>query len=139
MRSIVRKLKIELPNDVASNDNSNEPTRVANQSNVLINLIQKHVPSSNGSQTLETELLKFNEMRSNENCLLTFWKKNCNQYPKLAIIARSLLAWPLTTAKSEGSFSVTGSLIRSQRAVIEPYRVEKVLFIHDNYDLLNLN
>lgn len=68
---------------------------------------------------------------------LAFWKQHSKAYPKLAAVANVVLTFPLTTSKSEGSFSVSGCTIRSRRSSITPTRVEKVLFIHDNFQLVD--
>lgn len=56
----------------------------------------------------------------------------------MAAVAKILLSIPMTTSKSESSFSVAGSLMRKQRASITPFRAEKILFLHDNYDILKI-
>lgn len=99
-------------------------------------LLNKHIKIDQQQSTLCDELSRFTNLSYSEDSILSFWKKNEANFPKLAKIARVLLCIPMTTAKSEGAFSIAGSLIRKQRASITPFRAEKTLLIHDNYDIL---
>lgn len=101
-----------------------------------IDLLRKHSILSTDS-SLEIEIQRFIERRENIDNILLFWKNNKHLYPKLSKIAKVLLAIPATTSKSGSAFSIAGCLIRSKRARIEPYRSERVLFVHDNYYLVN--
>lgn len=120
----------------------NEPTPTSNSvpsTSLVSSLLSKHIQThTNSSSTLTEEIYRFQNSICSDDNILIFWKKNSPEYPKLAAIARVILAIPMTTSKSEGSFSTAGCLIRKQRASITPYRAEKTLFIHDNYDLLKM-
>lgn len=88
--------------------------------------------------SLDEEVTKFMQCAHSNDEVLDFWKKNELVYPRLAMMAKTILAIPITSACAESAFSIAGCLIRSRRASIAPHRVEKVLFLHDNYDLFNL-
>lgn len=115
---------------------SSTNTSSAKRTKYLESLLLSHCPHTiRNNASVEFELQTFREVPTYTNPL-EFWKKHHTTYPKLASVARVVLGWPLTTAASEGSFSVSGCLIRSRRASITPTRVEKVLLIHDNFHLL---
>lgn len=104
-------------------------------------LLARHVPMAARQaldNTIETELFRLQDVHEVYDDVLLFWSKFSNCYPNLSAIARALFCVQATTATAESAFSFAGSVIRSQRATIDPFRVEKVLFIHDNYDLFNM-
>lgn len=150
IRKISRELIIDIEPETASASNSSQCMDVASSScniNVTHNnarsescliesLLQMHCPGAlRYNNTLEYELQMFKEAPTYTDPL-AFWKQHNNAYPKLAAIANVVLAFPLTSSMSEGSFSVSGCTIRSRRSSITPTRVERVLFIHDNFHLL---
>lgn len=142
LERIVDDYKITLDDSTnnQNNCNSNVASSVQNevQRNLRQDLIRRHLIVSSES-SLEREIQRFMERRDAIDNILHFWKENVMIYPKLAKIAKILLGIPATTSKSESAFSIAGCLIRSKRAKIEPYRAERVLFIHDNYYLINGN
>lgn len=101
-------------------------------------LLNKHIKVDQEISTLEEELSRFRNISDNADNIFSFWKKNEMIFPKLAKIAKVVLSIPMSSAKSEGAFSVGGCLIRKRRSSITPCRAEKILFIHDNYDIINL-
>lgn len=85
---------------------------------------------------LEFELNRFQTICEPQTDVLSFWRaEECN-FPTMAAVAKVLLCKPATSAASESAFSVAGALISSKRASLDPLRARKILFIHDNYDLL---
>lgn len=104
-------------------------------------LLARHVPLAARlphDYTIEGELFRFQGVHEVFDDALMFWSKFADSYPNLSAIARVLFCVQATTGTAESAFSFAGSVIRSQRATIDPFRVEKVLFIHDNYDLFNM-
>lgn len=75
------------------------------------------------------------DLKDEVSDVLAFWRAQVINYPNLAKLAKVLLSKPTSSAKSESAFSVSGVLLSKKRALIEPWRAQKVLFIHDNYDL----
>lgn len=138
LQKIVRDLNIDLPTQVhnvidSSCDNEAEQSKV---SVIISNLISKHTHNTNANQlgSIENELASFGSVM--ESDALKFWKHNATKYANLSAIANVILGIPISNAKAEGAFSISGCLIREKRASIDPLRAEKVLFIHDNYNLL---
>lgn len=101
------------------------------------NLLLKHVVQS-PENILEDEYLKYKHLTINpeEHDVLDWWKVNYNIFPNLAALAKIILAIPATSAPSERNFSYAGILITNKRSQLAPTKVEKVLFIHDNFDNL---
>lgn len=99
-------------------------------------LIRKHSSLSNKKSNIQDELNRFININENTSDVLEFWRANQCAYPSMAKIAKVLLSKPSTSAKSESAFSVAGALLRDRRATIDPLRVQKTLFIHDNYAFL---
>ena len=67
--------------------------------------------------------------------VLSWWKSNETTYPLLAKVARSLLAVPASSAKSESNFSDAGNTITDKRNALGPERVDDMLFVRSNNDL----
>lgn len=101
-------------------------------------LLNKHIKVDQQMSTLGEELSRFHNLTHSDDNILSFWKKNEINFPKLAKIAKVVLSIPMSSAKSESAFSIAGGLIRKRRASLTPFRAEKLLFIHDNYDIINL-
>lgn len=91
------------------------------------------------SSGLEAELSRFSNIHINEEDVLKFWREEETQFPLMAAVAKVLLCKPATSAASESAFSVAGALLSKRRATIDPLRARKILFVHDNYDLLHAN
>lgn len=110
-------------------------------SSLVASLWAKHVRIENEStSTLADELHRFHSVNLNvcEEDILQFWRTNESVFPKLGKIAKVLFGIPITSSKSESAFSIAGCLLRKDRAAITPYRIEKTLFVHDNYDLFKM-
>lgn len=105
---------------------------------VVSMLLNKHIKVEQQMGTLEEELARFQNISDCEADILSFWRKNEANFPKLAKVAKVLLSIPMSSAKAESAFSIAGSLIRKRRASLTPFRAEKLLFIHDNYDVIKL-
>lgn len=142
IRKVCQELKIDIESEKnaettenASNNKTESTTKSRNKSQLIESLLQAHCPDGlRFIHNLEYELQIFREAPSYMDAI-EFWKKHHKMFSKLAAVARVVLAIPLTTSKSEGSFSGAGCVVRSRRSSITPFRVEKVLFIHDNFHL----
>lgn len=125
--------KTQSPNEIPASTSNNS---------LVASLWAKHIHIDNNGikSTLEDELYRFRSINAKlcEEDILQFWRTNETTFPKLAKIAKVLFGIPITSSKSEGAFSTAGCLIRKERAAITPYRIEKTLFVHDNYDLFKM-
>lgn len=101
--------------------------------------MSRHIPIARQSDnSIEGELIRFEQICEMYNDAIEFWATFSDQFPNLSARAKVLLCIPATTATAESAFSFAGAVVNSRRAMIDPFRVEKVLFIHDNYDMLTL-
>ena len=64
--------------------------------------------------------------------VLDWWKKMASALPILSEIARSVLAIPASSAKSERVFSKGGNIVTAKRTRLNPKKVEKILVIQEN-------
>lgn len=138
IRKIARDLHIDLLNcdDDGQPDTETTPAEPS-RSSLVDELLSKHLRNNTcGASSLDEEIAKFLVQKSTEGDVLAFWRKHAVDFPRLAGVAKAILSIPATSAKAESAFSVAGCLIRSRRASLAPHKVQKVLFIHDNYDLL---
>lgn len=142
MRKIISEFQIDIPNndeDIETSSTTQATPENPARSSLMNMLLAKHLKNSScEASSLDEELSKYLIQKHNELDVLDFWKNNATSFTRLAAIAKVLLAIPATSASAESAFSVAGCLIRSRRASIAPHKVEKVLFIHDNYDLFEL-
>ncbi|XP_031639538.1 zinc finger BED domain-containing protein DAYSLEEPER-like [Contarinia nasturtii] len=147
LQRIVTEFKIKLPNtsisiqsDIQPQIDPAQPSNDVQNRNMTLRekLLTRHVPIRSTENSIDSELNRLHEVRDIYNDALDFWLKFGEHYPNLSTIAKVLFSIQATTATAESSFSFAGNVIKSQRATIDPFKVEKVLFIHDNYDLLTL-
>ena len=61
---------------------------------------------------------------------LDWWRKNASRYPRIASIARKMLARPATSVPSERLFSIGGKIVTSDRASLQPETVNQLLFLN---------
>lgn len=137
MHKIAKKFEINLKindDDVSSLDVHVTPVLHSSLVNSL--LAKYRINKSETPSSLDEEVRRFFNQKHNDDDALDFWRKNATYFPRLAAIAKVLLCIPATSASSESAFSVAGCLLRKKRASIAPHKVQKVLFVHDNYDLL---
>lgn len=133
MEQAIRDFSIDI-----DDDSDVQKITIAPSTSLISSLLAKYVKNSKPVTSLEEEMNRFGSINGGDENIMQFWKTNERDYPKLAKIAKVLLGIPMTSSKSESAFSTAGCLIRKDRASITPYRIERTLFIHDNYDILNI-
>lgn len=104
----------------AINIDESHATHVIQQpssSSLVSSLLHKHLKYDQNTSTLGEEISRFQNLSHSDDDILVFWKKNANNFPKLARIAKVVLSIPLTSAKAESAFSIAGSVIRKKRRV----------------------
>lgn len=100
------------------------------------NLIHKH--SASIETTVDSVAVEIeNYLKIDLVCddVLRFWQTSNEKFPRLAALARIVLAIPCTSTPSEQVFSTTGLIMNSKRTTLAPENVGKIQLIHDNYDL----
>ena len=64
--------------------------------------------------------------------MLSWWNRHQNILPLLAKFARTILAIPASSAKSERVFSIGGFLVNARRTNLNPSKVEQLIIIKEN-------
>lgn len=70
--------------------------------------------------------------------ILEWWAHNERKYPRLAKLARRVLAIPASSAAPERNFSRAGYIVSERRNRLAPSNVENILVCHSNYDLIDV-
>ena len=67
---------------------------------------------------------------------MEFWRQRCADYPILSEMAKIYLAISPGSVPVESMFSTAGYMLNSKRSSMAPYKVDMVLFIQYNYDVV---
>lgn len=100
---------------------------------------QQATPVRQARRSLEVEVQEYFEMArsSNLECeVLNWWGSNEGQFPTIAKLARLVLAIPATSAAAESAFSISYCVVTAKRSSISPFKASQILFVHDNFELL---
>jgi hypothetical protein len=92
-----------------------------------------HLPKTS---EIEDYLLSSHEF-SNDFSIMNFWDKNKQKYPRLHKVFKELSSIPATNTSSERNNSIAGLTLCDRRSRLDPLNVNKLLFIHSNFDLYN--
>ena len=68
---------------------------------------------------------------------LDWWKQNEFRFPHLAKIAKSILVIPVTSTSSERLFSTVELTVTKLRSCLKPQNIDTLVFLNQNFDLLN--
>lgn len=71
--------------------------------------------------------------------ILTFWKNNSKLMPMLSEVAAATYCVPATSTPSERNFSTSGKVLDSKKSQTSPENLDKILFIHNNYEFFKNN
>ena len=98
-------------------------------------------PETRARATVEHEYATYLLDKTGKECktgeeLLDYWSKNEAILPNLAAVARKIHSTPASSAKAERTFSEAGQIIEKRRTRLLSSRVEDLLLIKDNRDLL---
>jgi hypothetical protein len=72
-------------------------------------------------------LMETREKKSQDFDILNWWKVNSTKYPTLGIMARDILAMPISTVASESAFSTGGRVLSCYRSSLTPNTVEALI------------
>lgn len=132
------------PEALAENVASTSTSNVIDTS-LLHKLSRKHSMSScQGIQgdPIEQECWRYiagaDPTEPKDGDLLSYWNNKKEAFPHLAALARALLCIPATSTPSERVFSVAGLTVTAKRSRLSSIRVNKIIFIHDNYKMCKM-
>lgn len=80
-----------------------------------------------GKSELERYLEESTLPGSHDFDVLAWWKLNGIKYPTLCVIAKDILAIPISTVASESSFSTSGRIIGPHRSKLLPKIIEAII------------
>ncbi|CAN1337575.1 Zinc finger BED domain-containing protein RICESLEEPER 2 [Linum perenne] len=81
----------------------------------------------NGKEEFDTYISDGLIPRSGEFDILAWWKSNGSKYPTLTLIARDILAVPVSTVVLEAAFSTCGRLLSPCRSRLEEQTIEALM------------
>lgn len=67
---------------------------------------------------------------------LQFWQQHERAFPMLSKVAQVYLGMSASSVPVESMFSTTGIIANGKRSSIGPDKLNRVLFIHDNFDFV---
>ncbi|XP_062838596.1 zinc finger BED domain-containing protein 4-like [Anolis carolinensis] len=68
---------------------------------------------------------------------LAYWASRDHMWPDLSHVARQFLSCPPTSVQSERVFSLAGDVVTPHRSLLDPQKVEKLVFLKANLPVLN--
>lgn len=88
---------------------------------------------------VEAEIKRYMTMERQDTdsslTLLQWWKQNQLLFPRLAKLARAVLAVPASSVPSERVFSLAGNIVSKKRSRLNPELVNRLIFLNMNMDL----
>lgn len=137
---LVKAARDVVTDGVSSSPNNSSTTK--NES-YIDELAEKHstlssVATNVSQSALEREcylLLSMHNKIKITNVLI-YWKDHSKLMPNLSSVASQVFAIPATSTPSERNFSVAGLIVNQKRTQITPDNLDKVIFMHNNYDYL---
>nr|KAJ0191356.1 hypothetical protein LSAT_V11C800437070 [Lactuca sativa] len=80
-----------------------------------------------GKTELELYLEEKTLPKSHDFDILAWWELNAIKYPTLSVIARDILAIPISTVASESSFSTSSRIVGPHRSKLLPKTIEAII------------
>ena len=91
--------------------------------------------SSRSSQSEQSQLKQYLDEKNLDYKIdidiLEYWKKASLQYPTLSLMARDILAIPISTVPSESTFSIAKKVISPMRSSLNPRTIESLICLED--------
>lgn len=67
---------------------------------------------------------------------LEFWQRHSSTFPVISQLANLYLSMSAASVPVESMFSTTGLILNSKRCMLAPDKLNKISFVHDNYNYL---
>lgn len=102
--------------------------------------IDRHSAEEDSDDSIETECWKYiagcdpRDYATSDLDILKYWKDRQVSFPYLSTLAKGILSIPATSTPSERVFSVAGLTLTAKRSRLSGRNVNKIIFIHDNYE-----
>lgn len=136
------KYELKVDDDISLNQQqtNKSSTKAENAAKRMrLELIEKHCSTSVlGDSPLECirrELHEYTSVIGVDDEPLDWWKKN-QRFPYLSKLAKVMLSFMATSAIVERFFSKAGILMTKRKANLDPVNMTKILFIHENFQLI---
>jgi hypothetical protein len=72
------------------------------------------------------------------DCVLSFWEREESNFQLLSRVAKSIYAFPSSSAQIERDFGDAGRLVTKERASLKGYSVEMSSFVRANSEYVNI-
>lgn len=119
--------KVQPPNDSQESQSKGK--------GLMRSLINQQMSNGGENVTVKSEIEKYfaedNEEDKTGFDILKYWKVNENRFPVLSIMARDLLAIPISTVASESAFSTGGRILDDFRSSLTSTMVERLICASD--------
>ena len=146
---LIKKYEIYLENEVnigAENEEENgdkgeNKNKDKNQDDVDLDksLLDSIFGEEDSCDEEENEVDIYLKLKSIRNVNpLSWWKNNENKFPILSKLSKELFGISATSVPSERLFSDVGNLITNKRSSLKPEKVEKLIFLKRNANLLDM-
>ena len=127
----------EYANAKSSRTNEEDSTSRTTTGNVSDHLsqfdvyVQKTVSATPQISELTKYLSEPVKPRTPDFDVLAWWKVNARDFPTLALIAKDILAIPVSTVASESAFSTSGRFVTPHRSRLHPKTLESLMCAQD--------
>lgn len=128
------------PNKTENGKRKRSPQVKNDVKRIRLELIAKHSSVSvlgvSPLDCIRRKLNKYNTVIGIVEEPLIWWRKNQIQFPYLSRFAKVQLSFMATSALVERFFSKAGVLLTKRKANLDPVNMQKILFIHENFQLI---
>ena len=140
---VLEETKVEINEKYADEDDRSDRVQAASNESSGLDLsptsrLLKQARSrrmeENPENKIKSEMIKYESfsLAPREGNILYWWKTHSSLLPLLSRIARTILAIPSSSAKSERVFSTGGNMVTVKRGRLGPARVENLIVIKEN-------
>lgn len=118
---------------------SQQPVCPVSKKRILLERFRASVKPDSADNSVRGEVMMYVVLKQSMFCSeedpdpLVFWKKASGNYPALAKLARRVFSIVPSSVAVESMFSTSGLVLNSKRSSLAPYRMNYILFIHDNF------
>lgn len=116
----------------SSSSSTSSKSRLHLRPKTILRLLEKDSETANVQEDKYGEIQKYLhsdvlERKEEYFDILTWWKQNGCQFKVLSLIARDVLAMPVSTVSSESAFSTGGRVISEYRSSLSPNTVQALI------------